>query len=320
MMNRVPITFIVPVYNEIRRIRSVLDHALQWADEIVIVDKGSTDGTLEVCRAHGDRVRIQSIPYSEQGDIAITLFPDYVSNDWVFLATCSEIPTRQLIEACRTVLDERGDQLDLIFVPRRMYAFGLHCSNPDWGVCHYPFLFHRRRARITNDVHDNFHADDPARTFRIPYTDTCCVHHLTYPTARAFWLASLQYFDAETHKDIPPDKAIRQCFKNIDRLSGKVLADGDNWIPFYCAFASYELGKALHIWEHARGKDVSTRLYGDLISRLNAREWSVTSDTPAISTPPAPAIVRIPGLQGLALFLARIPYLLFKFALLFRRK
>ena len=169
-------------------------------------------------------------------------------------------------------------------------------------------------------MHDNFHADDPSRTFRIPYTDTCCVHHLTYPTARAFWLASLQYFDSETQKDIPPDKAIRQCFKNIDRLARKVLADGDNWIPFYCAFASYELGKALHIWERARGKDVSTRLYADLVNHLNATEWSVTSTAPVSSTPAESASVRIPGLQVMALFLARMPYLLFKFILLFRRK
>ncbi len=318
-MEHVPITFIVPVYNEIKRIGAVLEHALQWADEIVVVDKGSTDGTIEVCRSHGNRVRLQSIPYSEQGDIAITAFPGYVTNDWIFLGTCSEIPTRQLIAACRKVLDEKEDHLDLIFVPRRMYAFGLHCSNADWSVCYYPFLFHRRRAHITDDVHDNFHAPDPARTHRIPYSETCCVHHLTYPTARAFWLASLQYFEAETRKDIEADKAIRQCFKNIDRLAQKVLLDGDNWVPFYCAFASYELGKALHIWENSRGKETAFHLYGDLRQRLLAQEWT-GSDVAGLPVSSEPPIFRLPGLRPMASFLAGLPYLLFKVMLLFRRK
>jgi len=317
-MPSVKISFIVPSYNEAARITPVLEHATRWADEVVVMDKGSTDGTLEICRKFGDKVRIQSIPFSERGHEKLSEIPNLVANDWVFLGTCSEIPTRQLIDACRQVLDQREAQLDLLYVPRRMYAFGLHCSNPDWSVCHYPFLFHRRRARITDDVHDNFHAPDPARTHRIPYTEGCCVHHMTYPTARSFWLASMQYFEAETKKDIAPQKSIRQSFKNVERISQKVLQDGDNWVPFYCAFVSYELGKALHVWEKARGKDQAPLLYKKLTDDVLASEWTSPSSSSA-ALPTAPSGISADDSRPVAATLASLPYWLIKATMLFRK-
>jgi glycosyltransferase involved in cell wall biosynthesis len=317
-MPHVKISFIVPAYNEAARIGAVLEHATRWADEVVVMDKGSTDGTLDICRSFGDKVRVQPIPLSERGHEKVTDLPKFVENDWVFCGTCSEVPTRELIEACRDLLDRREAELDLIYVPRRMYAFGLHCSNPEWSVCHYPFFFHRTRARITEDLHDNFHAPDPARTYRIPYRETCCVHHMTYPTARSFWLASMQYFEAETRKEIDADKSIRQSFKNIERISQKVLEDGDNWVPFYCAFVSYELGKALHVWEKARGKDQGPQLYEKLTARLLASEWTHPSASDA-PLPTAPSGVSVGDAKPLAATLAGLPYLLFKATMLFRK-
>jgi hypothetical protein len=317
-MPTIPVSFIVPTYNEATRIGAVLEHATRWADEVVVMDKGSTDGTLDVCRKFGDKVTIQSIPYSERGHEKLSEIPKLVRNDWVFLGTCSEVPTKKLIAACREILDAREAELDLIYVPRRMYAFGLHCSNPDWSVCHYPFLFHRARARITDDVHDNFHAPDPSRTYRISYAEDCCVHHMTYPTARSFWLASMQYFEAETKKDIAPEKAIRQSFKNVERISQKVLQDGDNWVPFYCAFVSYELGKALHVWEQARGKDQAPQVYQALTQQLVSREWT----SPKASTeslPKAMSGISLSDERPRAARLARMPYILIKISMLWHR-
>jgi (heptosyl)LPS beta-1,4-glucosyltransferase len=316
-MASVKISFIVPTYNEVTRIGAVLEHATRWADEVVVMDKGSTDGTLDLCRAAGPKVVVRSIPFSERGHEKLSLIPDLVENDWVFLGTCSEVPTKKLIEACHQLLDQREAELDLIYVPRRMYAFGLHCSNPDWSVCHYPFLFHRCRARITDDVHDNFHAPDPARTHRISYTEDQCVHHMTYPTARSFWLASMQYFEAETKKDIAPEKVIRQSFKNVERVAQKVLQDGENWIPFYCAFVSYELGKALHVWEKARGKEQGPLMYKELTSRVLAQEWTQAGST--ASLPPIPSGVSLSDEKALAAPLARLPYLLMKVTMLLRK-
>ncbi|MCE0499398.1 MAG: glycosyltransferase [Methylacidiphilales bacterium] len=317
-MPQVKISFIVPCYNEAARIGAVLEHATRWADEVVIMDKGSTDGTLDMCRKAGEKVCIRPVPYSEQaGHENITDLPGLVQNDWVFLSTCSEIPTKKLIAACRQILDQREAELDMVYVPRRMYLFGLNCSNPASGVCHYPYLFHRRRAQVTGEIHNSIHATDPSRTFRIPYAEDCCVYHLAHPIVRSYWLNAMHYFEAETRRIESPDKSIRQSFKNIERISQKVLQDGENWLPFYCAQVSYELGKVLHIWEKARGKDQGALIYKNLRAHLLASEWTGVADHPALPAPPNS--LSVPDAKPVAATLGRLPYFLIKCAMLLQR-
>jgi glycosyltransferase involved in cell wall biosynthesis len=319
-MAHVKITFLVPVYNEAARIGAVLEHATRWADEVAVMDKGSTDGTLEICRQFGDRVRVVPIPYSERSHEDFTLIPSYVSEGWIFFGTCSEVPTRRLIGQVREALDAKGDQLDLIYVPRFMYFFGVSRAPENGGVSYYPFLFHRDRVVITNDIHDNFHARDKARTLRIPYADDCCVHHFTHPTVRSFWLSSLTYFDAEVRKEAPPDKAIREAFKGIEKLSKRVLAEGDNWIPFYCALASYELGRALSIWEKAQGPPgTAAKKYAELTQRLLAQEWTGAAPGPVAKFGNGVRVASGRLLKPLILVLARFPYLVLKLSMAFRK-
>lgn len=323
-MSQVPITLMVFVYNEAARIRPVLEQALQWADEIIVLEKGSTDGTLEIIRSYGDRVRIQPLPFCPRGHDEVTLLPTYATHEWIYISTCSEIPTRGVIEACRNLLDSEGDRIDLVYVPRRMYSFGIHFAANEWGVCHYPFLIHRSRTIITNTIHDNFHAADPARTRRIPYSEECCVHHFTYPTALSFWNASAQYFEVEAQNaQAAPDKAVRQCFKNIERLSERLLVEGENWIPFYCSRASYELGKALFIWEQSRGgAPIAPQLYQHRVEELLHREWKGPVPQTAVPAEVRPALeqaIPLGPLKPLFGAVAAFPYQLMKLTLAARR-
>lgn len=321
-MARTPISFLAPVYNEASRIRNVIEHALCWADEIIIADKGSTDGTLDICRSYGDRVRVTPIPFTERGHEKMTDMPALASNDWIFYGTCSEIPTRQLIESCRAILDRDGGQIDLVYVPRRMYFFGLHFTADNWGVCHYPFLIHRTRTVVTNTIHDNFHAADPARTRRVPYSEDCCVHHLTHPTVGSFWKSSAQYFEVEARETKNPEKEIRQCLKNIDKLSQRVLVEGENWLPFYCSLASYELGKALYVWESSREAKTAAPYYSQLAQHLLHKEWNVPvekASEPVEIADPIKQSGMLAGVKPILSATSRFPYMLIKITLGLKR-
>jgi hypothetical protein len=320
-MASVKISFLVPVYNEATRLGLVLEHATRWADEVVVLDKGSTDGTLEICRRFGDRVRVVPIPFSERSHEDFTLIPGYVTQDWVFFGTCSEVPTRRLIEKCRAALDAQGNGLDLLFVPRRMYFFGVSRAPENGGVSYYPFLFHKDRVVITNDIHDNFHARDPERTLRIAYEPDCCVHHFTHPTVRSFWLSSLTYFDVEVQKDGPPEKLIREAFKGVEKLSRRVLMEGENWIPFYCALASYELGRALSVWEKAQGPPgAAAAKYAALSREILAHEWTAPGSVEPISNfANGVRVASGRALKPLIIVLSRFPYLMLKLSMAFRR-
>ena len=49
------LSVIVITYNEAPNIGACLQ-SVSWADEIIIVDCGSTDGTLEICGEYTDRI------------------------------------------------------------------------------------------------------------------------------------------------------------------------------------------------------------------------------------------------------------------------
>src|SRR5205823_2112576 len=52
---RAPVSVVIPTLNEASNLPRCLDH-LQWADEVVVVDSGSTDDTKKIAEAYGAKV------------------------------------------------------------------------------------------------------------------------------------------------------------------------------------------------------------------------------------------------------------------------
>ncbi len=80
------LSVIIPAYNEAERIDSVVRDALKYADEVLVVDDGSADGTAFVAEDAGARViRQENAGYiaaikhgfrEAQGDILVTMDAD----------------------------------------------------------------------------------------------------------------------------------------------------------------------------------------------------------------------------------------------------
>ncbi len=78
-MERPKISAFVITWNEAGKIAACID-SLAWADEIVVVDDLSTDGTLDVCAAHGVKcVQHKFTGFKDQKSYAMS----QVANDWV---------------------------------------------------------------------------------------------------------------------------------------------------------------------------------------------------------------------------------------------
>lgn len=271
----VKLTYLLPVYNEEARIGQALEHAVQWADEIIVINKSSTDGTKQVCRQYGPRVTVVDIPYSAKGHDDFESYFSFAANDWIFIGTASEVPTHKLIEQARRLLDTHGATLDLVHVPRKMYSFGVHSPASPWYVSYYPFLVNRAKAHIERTIHENFSPATPEGAGRIDYAEDTCVYHCTHPDAATYLRDITQYFAAEAASCTDPDAKIKECFDNIQKYEVQLREGGDELFGLYCAWPIYWLGTALSVWEKKRGLDVPA-YYATLKNDVLKKEWGAS--------------------------------------------
>jgi glycosyltransferase involved in cell wall biosynthesis len=129
----VPLTVVIPALNEERNIGAAL-LSVAWADQIFVVDSGSTDGTVEI--AAGADVEVVHFEFRPPGPKkkawALRELP--IRNDWVFLLDADERVTPELAEEIRGVVEcgtAAGYCVDREFI---FMGRSLRCFRPNWNV------------------------------------------------------------------------------------------------------------------------------------------------------------------------------------------
>lgn len=96
----VPISAFIIVKNEQKRLPRAIAALKPWVDEIVVVDSGSTDATVEAARAMGAKVTFNEWNgYGAQKGFAERL----CRNDWVLNVDADEVVTPQLAAEIRAI-------------------------------------------------------------------------------------------------------------------------------------------------------------------------------------------------------------------------
>jgi len=85
-MDEIKITVIVPVYNRQHTIKRTIDSILSQsykAEEIIVVDDGSTDGTGEILKGYGDRITCLHLPQNSGPSRARNLGIKHARTEWI---------------------------------------------------------------------------------------------------------------------------------------------------------------------------------------------------------------------------------------------
>ena len=154
-MPKVSVTIIS--LDEAEHIAAAIDSAA-WADEIVVVDAGSRDQTVEIARAKGARVSARAwTGYVDQKNHAASL----ASHDWIFSLDADERITPALADEIQALLEtdppRRGYR-----APRVTFHLGRWIRTTDFYPDPQTRLYDRRVARFQGKyVHESVSVDGP---------------------------------------------------------------------------------------------------------------------------------------------------------------
>ncbi|MGF6759375.1 glycosyltransferase family 2 protein [Paraburkholderia sp. GAS42] len=134
--------------------------AVAFAHEIVVVDSGSTDDTVDIARAHGARVLQHTdwIGFGPQKNRAL----DALATTWVLSLDADEIVSPELAASIRATIQT---PVVNVYAVDRLSSFCGHWIRhsgwyPDW----IPRLFRRGSARFSDDlVHERLVFDGPSQ-------------------------------------------------------------------------------------------------------------------------------------------------------------
>lgn len=160
LMQKISVTIITK--NEEQLIEDCLKSAA-WADEIIIVDSGSKDGTLDIGRKYTDKIFFNEWKgFADQKGFALNL----ANNDWVLSLDADE---RVSIELRNEIENNDFSESDGFFIPRKNFFLGRHITTCGWGRDRQLRLFRKSKARITNRlVHEGFEVDGRIKDLKNP--------------------------------------------------------------------------------------------------------------------------------------------------------
>jgi glycosyltransferase involved in cell wall biosynthesis len=156
-----PLSVVVTTYNSADTLDACLG-SVAWADDVVVLDSGSSDATVAIAERHGARVQTQPFAgYSAQKQAAI----DLARHRWVLLLDSDEALPPDAAQAVREALQApacAGYQLW-----RREWVFW-RWQSPRARLNHYVRLFDRERARMSgHSVHETVRVDGPVRVLDV---------------------------------------------------------------------------------------------------------------------------------------------------------
>ena len=167
-MGKLSVTIIT--LNEGENISDALK-SVKWADEIVVVDSGSSDKTVDICKEYTGKIFYNPWPgMNAQKAFAKSL----AAHDWILNIDADERVTQELAIEIQDIL-ERGGDCDGYFIPRKVYYLGRWIEHSGWYPDYKLRFFKTNKGRWGGiDPHDEVVVDG-----RVGYLKGD-LHHYTY--------------------------------------------------------------------------------------------------------------------------------------------
>ena len=121
------ISVYIIAYNEAEKVAATIESA-QWADEVVLVDSYSTDGTQEIATRLG--ARVVQVEFKGFGDLRNQAIAA-CTHEWIFSLDADERCTPEVEKEIRATIDS-PEAADAYWMPRRNFFMGRWIKHSGW--------------------------------------------------------------------------------------------------------------------------------------------------------------------------------------------
>lgn len=229
------------VLNEAENLRACLG-TLAFADEIVVVDSGSEDGSVAIARRFTDRIFERPFrDFADQKNFALA----QVRSEWALSVDADERVSPELRdEILETVAS--SPRAAGYRVPRKNFFRGqwIRCSYPDFQTR----LFRKATARFVGIVHETVEIDGEIAELRSPLL------HYNAPSVAAFLAKIRRYASLDARKRVESGERFAarslwvQPVRELRRLLFQRAAyrDGLNGVMLATLMAVYAAAVSFH--------------------------------------------------------------------------
>ncbi len=143
------ISVTIVCFNEAEKLEKCLKSLIGFADEIIILDLGSSDESREIAQKYGAKVlRHEFVLYVESvRNFAISK----TTGDWILVLDPDEVLTSALKEELKQITKE--NKYDAVNIPRKNIFFGKWISHTNWWPDKHIRFFRKNKVSWDNKIH-----------------------------------------------------------------------------------------------------------------------------------------------------------------------
>lgn len=178
------LSVIILTLNEEKNITECVQ-SVRWADQILVVDSLSTDGTVRLAQEAG--ATVLSIPWEGYGTTKNKAL-EKATGEWILWLDADERVTAELSDEIRGLLEAERMTYDGFDVARRAYFLGKWIRHCGWYPGRVTRLFRKQAGRFTTTaVHETVQVDGATGSLKHDLI------HLTDPDLDRYFLKFNRY-------------------------------------------------------------------------------------------------------------------------------
>jgi glycosyltransferase involved in cell wall biosynthesis len=235
-----PISGFVVTYNRANVLEACLTR-LRFVDELIVVDKSSTDSTPEIARRFADLY--EKVPWTPLAEDTRGYAESLCSYDWILFLDDDEVLSPDAGNLLRRAISEQP--ADVYAIPIRHYFLGRRDERKD-NLEHRPSLY--RRGSL---IHSKVIHEIPEIRGNLVYLTGVHIENLSHPNIHS-WISKMNGFTSGRCNQSPRDLP---CASLIDFAQGVFsVLDGvrfpDQWHEAVALlYLIYDLVDGLKCWE-----------------------------------------------------------------------